>query len=282
VILTCFGDMLRVPGSAGSLEQMRARGADARVVYSPMDAVSLATGNPGKEVVFFGVGFETTVPTVAAALKEARRREVPNFSVLSAHKTIPGALAALASSPDLAVDGFLLPGHVSVILGAEPYRFLAEEHRVPCAIAGFEVTDILDAILALVTQARDGRAAVENRYHRVVRDEGNPVARALVASVFEPADAVWRGIGTIPGTGLAIRREYARWDARARFTDLDWEGLAAVPDPKACRCGAILRGAASPRDCPLFGNACTPVNPVGPCMVSSEGTCAAYYRYQLE
>jgi len=281
VVLTCFGDMMRVPGSAGSLEQIRARGTEARVVYSPMDALALAVEHPSKEVVFFGVGFETTTPTVAAALREAHRRGVPNFSVLAAHKTIPGALAALASASDLAVDGFLLPGHVSVILGETPYRFLAEEHGIACAIAGFEATDILDGVRALVEQIRDARPTVANRYHRVVRPDGNPTARALVDSVFVPADSIWRGIGLIPGTGLAIREEYAPWDARARFADLDWERFANVPEPRGCRCGEILKGALTPRDCPLFGRACTPARPVGPCMVSSEGTCAAYYRYQL-
>lgn len=281
VVLTSFGDMLRVPGSGGSLEQMKAKGADTRIVYSPMDAVHLAEALPGKEVIFFGIGFETTVPTVAAALAEARRRNVHNFSVLSAHKLIPPALAALATDPELAVDGFLLPGHVSVILGLEPYRFLAQEHRIPCVIAGFEATDILEALLLLVTQLAEGRAELENQYQRAVRSEGNPVARALMESVFLPGDAVWRGLGCIPGSGLAIRPEYAAWDARRKFEDVDWERFASVPEPRACRCGHVLKGIASPHDCPLFGRACTPEHPVGPCMVSSEGTCAAYYRYQI-
>ncbi|NLC58642.1 MAG: hydrogenase formation protein HypD [Armatimonadetes bacterium] len=280
VVLASFGDMLRVPGSTGSLETLKARGTETRVVYSPMDAVRLAAASPEKEVVFFGIGFETTVPTVAAALLEACRLGLRNFSVLSAHKRVPPALAALATDPELAVDGFLLPGHVSVILGLEPYRFLAEQHQIPCAIAGFEVTDILEGILHLVTQIADGRAALANQYPRVVRPEGNPTARALMERVFTPTDAVWRGIGPIAASGLALRPEFAPWDARQKFA-LDWDRFANVPEPPACRCGDILKGIASPHDCPLFGRGCTPARPIGPCMVSSEGTCAAYYRYQI-
>lgn len=282
VILTSFGDMQRVPGSAGSLLDLKARGVNTRVVYSPMDALELAASTPDQEVVFFGVGFETTVPTVAAVLLEARRRGVTNFSVYSAHKLVPPALAALATDPALAVDGFLLPGHVSVILGTEPYRFLVEERHIPCVIAGFEATDILQAIHRLTAQIHEGQAALENQYPRAVQAGGNPTARALTAQVFETTDAVWRGLGLMPGSGLAIRPEFAAWDARRKFTGLDWERYANVPEPRACRCGDILKGIATPRQCPLFGKTCNPLHPVGPCMVSSEGSCAAYYRYQLK
>jgi hydrogenase expression/formation protein HypD len=282
VVLASFGDMLRVPGSAGSMEVLRAQGVDARVVYSPMEALELAASLPHREVVFFGVGFETTAPASAAVLLEAQRRQIPNFSLFSAHKRIPPALALLASAPDLAVDGFLCPGHVSVVLGLDAYAFLAEEHHVPCVVAGFEATDILEGIRMLVAQIGEGRAAVENQYGRVVRREGNPKARRLMEEAFLPADAAWRGIGVIPESGLAIRPQLSPWDARKKFAaHLEWRRFEEVPEPKACRCGEVLKGVATPRQCGLFGDVCTPAHPVGPCMVSSEGTCAAYYRYGL-
>ncbi|MGQ9524328.1 MAG: hydrogenase formation protein HypD [Armatimonadota bacterium] len=277
VTVTTFGDMMRVPGTGGSLEHHRALGADVRMVYSPMDAVRTAAAEPDRHVLFIGVGFETTAPAVASSILEADRLGLPNFSVYCAHKLIPPALEVLAQAPDLGIDGFILPGHVSTILGVEPYRFLAEKCGKPCVITGFEPLDVLQGITMLLDRIHSGAPALEVQYSRAVRTEGNPKARQIMYRVFEPADALWRGIGMIPQSGLAIREEFSRFDALARFRD-------KLPEPQqdesgACMCGNILRGAASPPECPLFGTACTPASPVGPCMVSSEGTCAAYYRY---
>jgi hydrogenase expression/formation protein HypD len=276
VIAATFGDMMRVPGSDSSLEQERARGADVRVVYSPADAVELARRNPQREVIFFGVGFETTAPAVAMSVLEAKGDGVGNYSVFCAHKLIPPALAALVAAPDLAVKGFILPGHVSAIIGRRPYEFLARQHRVPCVIAGFEPVDVLQAVRMLLLQIAEGRAAVEIAYHRVVAPEGNPRARAVVSEVFEVTDARWRGLGEIPASGLGFNAAHASFDARRRV-----DVTAAPPvEPRGCRCGEVLRGAIHPEQCALFGCRCTPRAPVGPCMVSGEGACAARYRYR--
>ncbi|MHB0867070.1 MAG: hydrogenase formation protein HypD [Thermoleophilia bacterium] len=276
VIVTTFGDMLRVPGTRSGLTEARSHGADVRVVYSTLDALAIARDNPDREVIFFGVGFETTAPTVAAALMTARSESLANFSVLSAHKVVPPALAALCATPGLAVDAFLCPGHVTAIIGPDAYLPVTRDHGIPCVIAGFEPVDILQALIMLVDQAAEGRAKVELQYSRGVRPDGNPEARALMASVFEPVDAAWRGLGTIPGSGLAIRPEFAAHDAAARF-EVD---VSFSREPKGCICGAILTGLKGPRDCGLFGQTCTPSHPVGPCMVSSEGTCAAFFQYE--
>ncbi len=275
VVSATFGDMMKVPGSHSSLQREKAEGRDVRVVYSPLDAVAIAESEPGAAVVFLGVGFETTAPTVAAAVLSAAAKGLDNFSVLSVHKTVPLALEALVNDPDVAIDGFILPGHVSTIIGPEPYRRVAEAHGVPGVITGFEPIDVLHGVLLLARQVAQGRAEVEIGYRRGVMPEGNPTARARMEQVFEPCDAEWRGIGVIPGTGLRIREEYASFDAEKRFD-------VSPPEPEeipGCQCGDVLRGATLPYECRLFGKGCTPEHPVGPCMVSSEGSCAAYYRY---
>ncbi len=275
ITITTFGDMVRVPGSTTSLERERAAGADVRVVASTLDALAIARSDPAREVVFLGVGFETTTPTVAAAIGAARNEGIKNFSVLSAHKTVLPALAALLAGP-VALDGFLLPGHVSTIIGTDAYRPLLADAKVGGVIAGFEPTDMLEGIARLVAQVAHERPCVENAYPRAVAEEGNPRAAALVAECFEPCDAKWRGLGTIPASGLAIREAFATHDAARRFD------IAVEPtvEPAGCRCGAILTGTAEPADCLLFGTRCTPETPVGACMVSGEGTCAAHYQYR--
>jgi hydrogenase expression/formation protein HypD len=275
VTLTTFGDMVRVPGHRGSLATARAHGAEVRVIYSPIQAVELARAEPGREIVFIGVGFETTAPTVAAAIREAAEQRLPNFSVLCCHKLIPPAMAILLSSDDVRLDGFLCPGHVSVIIGSEAYRPLAEQFHRPFVVAGFEPTDILLGLLALVRQVEAGRAEVENTYVRTVRPEGNPQARALMAEVFETADSLWRGLGKLPASGLQVRAELRDYDAAAKFGLVIEQG----EEHEGCRCGEVLRGARRPQQCPSFGRACTPEDPLGPCMVSSEGACSAAYRY---
>jgi hydrogenase expression/formation protein HypD len=275
-LVATFGDMLRVPGSEATLERARAEGAALQVVYSPADALALARREPEREVVFLGVGFETTAPTVAWTIREAHLSGVANYSVLCAHKTMPQAMSALVRSGELGIDGFLCPGHVTTIIGPEAYEFLAREHGVPCVVAGFEPADIAAGIAMLLAQLAGGRAEVQVQYDRAVLPGGNPAAQAVIDEVFEPSDAEWRGLGVIPGSGLAIRPAFAGQDAERRYGALD------VPAPrprKGCICGAVLRGAKTPRDCPLFGDACTPGDPWGPCMVSSEGTCSAWYRY---
>lgn len=271
--IVTFGDLVRVPASRTSLAEERAAGADVRVVYSPADAVALAAAEPDREVVFVGIGFETTAPTVAASLLEARSRSLANFSVLSLHKTMPGPLRALLDLGETRLDGFILPGHVSVITGSDCYRFLAEEYGVGGVVAGFEAEDVLEALLMLVRQ-REPR--IEIGYTRAVRPEGNPVARAVMEQVFEPSDADWRGLGVIPGSGLRINAAFAGFDAARRF-EVD---PGEPQEPRGCRCGEVLRGILDPADCPLFGRRCTPETPVGACMVSSEGSCAARHRYQ--
>ena len=275
VIAATFGDMMRVPGSHSNLEQERARGADVRVVYSPADAVELARRNPERQVVFFGVGFETTAPAVAMSMLEAKSDGLTNYAVFCAHKLIPPALRALVEAPDLAVHGFILPGHVSAIIGSKPYQFIAREHHVPCVVAGFEPVDVLQAVRMLLLQVAEGRAEVEIAYGRAVSPDGNPRARAIVGDVFDVTDARWRGLGEVAASGLAVNPEHALFDARRR---LDVTPPPAV-EPKGCRCGEVLKGALVPEECALFGNRCTPRDPVGPCMVSSEGACAARYRY---
>ncbi len=275
VIVTTFGDMMKVPGSYSSLTREKADGRDVRIVYSPLDALDLAEKNPDKQVVFIGVGFETTVPIIASAVETAAKRGIENFSVFSAHKTVPEALRALVNDPDVQIGGFILPGHVSTIIGLEPYRFLAEEYHVPSVITGFEPVDVLQGIYMLVKQIAEGRAAVEIAYTRGVMPEGNVAAVQKMNEVFEPADAEWRGIGVIPNTGLKIREAFAAYDALKKIP-------VTPPEPReirGCQCGEVLRGVTLPFECKLFAKACTPEHPIGPCMVSSEGSCAAYYRY---
>jgi len=275
VTIATFGDMIRVPGGSSTLAKERGAGKDVRVVYSPLDAVEWAKNNPDRQVVFLGVGFETTAPSVAAAILTARREGVGNFSVLASHKVMPEPMAALTAG-ELKIDGYICPAHVSAIIGVDGYRPLAETYGVPCVVTGFEPLDVLRGVTMLVAQVADGRAEVENEYDRVVLADGNPKARAMLAEVFEPCDAVWRGIGTIPNSGLRIRAAFADFNASIRHGVPISEGDNEHP---ACRCGAILKGLAEPTDCKLFATACTPDNPIGACMVSSEGSCAAEYRY---
>lgn len=279
VILTTYGDLMRVPGSTPGdhLQRRRALGADVRWVYSPMDALDLAAERPEKQVVFLGVGFETTAPGTALAVLEARRRGLTNFSLLSLLKQTEPALRALIARPDFRVDGFLCPGHVATIVGAEAFRFLPEEYGLPAVVSGFETGDLLGAIYALLVQLQDGTSRLENEYTRAVRPEGNPAAQALMRQVLEPVDDVWRGLGTIPASGLGLRRSFEAFDAARRFPFHPQEKERST----GCRCGQIICGQLRPQDCPLFGKACRPEQPVGPCMVSSEGACAAAYKYAI-
>jgi len=273
VTVATFGDLIRVPASRTSLAVARAAGADVRVVYSARDAVDLAAAQPSREVVFVGIGFETTAPTTAASILEARRRGVHNFSVLAVHKTMPPALRALLDLGETPVTGFLLPGHVSVITGSACFDFLATDYGVAGVVAGFEPGDILEALLML---ARQTTPAVDNQYMRAVKPRGNAVAQEVMRRVYEPRDADWRGLGVIPGSGLGLRAEFADYDAALRFPVATGEPL----EPVGCRCGEVLRGLTDPADCALFGRRCTPQEPVGACMVSSEGACAARYRFR--
>ena len=277
VILATFGDMMRVPGSKKSLFNAKAEGGDVRVVYSPLDALKIAEDNSGKKVVFFATGFETTSPSVAGTIIEAERKGVGNFYIYSVHKTVPPALKALLDSGEVRVNGFILPGHVSTVIGSAPYGFIASDYRKPSVITGFDAGDILSGIRMILEQLASGKAEVEIQYKRVVRREGNPRAVAVLNKCFEPDDAQWRGIGTIPMSGLKLREEFRHRDIRSVFV-LD------VPEAEdhatACSCGEVLKGVKIPTDCKLFGKACTPDRPVGPCMVSSEGSCAAYYKYK--
>jgi len=275
VILATFGDLVRVPGSNGkNLAEARAEGAQVEIVYSPADALKIAESTD-RPVIFPAIGFETTIPVIAATVLEARQKKLGNFMLLVSHKVVPPALDALLGDPDLAVDGLLCPGHVSAIIGEQAYQPITEQFHIPCVIAGFEPIDILSAVYRIVSQARQGRAEVENTYNRVVTKNGNARARAMIDLVFEPCDADWRGLGSIPGSGLALRAEFKDHDARKYF-DLK---PVSVPEPRGCRCGEILTGKVKPPQCPLFNTRCTPTAPVGPCMVSSEGTCAAYSKY---
>jgi hydrogenase expression/formation protein HypD len=276
-VIATFGDMMRVPGSSSSLERERASGRDVRVVFSTLDALKLAGSNPDKKIVFLGVGFETTAPTVAASILEARKGGLNNYSVLSSHKVMPPAMEALSAKErgDVRIDGYICPGHVSAVIGTRFYEKLAREYGIGCVVSGFEPMDVLQSILMLVRQARDRRPKVEVQYSRVVKPGGNPRAMAVLDEVFEPADAEWRGLGMIPGSGLKIRAAFADWDAEKRLP----VEVEPVREPKGCRCGDVLRGKIRPTECPLFAKACSPEEPVGACMVSSEGTCAAYFRF---
>ena len=275
VILATFGDMMRVPGSQETMLEARSEGADIRVLYSPLEALTLARQNTRGQVVFFGTGFETTSPLIAGTLAHAEESGVGNFSVYAAFKLVPPALRALLDSPDVMVDGFILPGHVSAIIGKKPYEFVASQYHVPSVITGFEAKEIIEGILMIVRQIVQKKAIIEIQYRSVVRELGNPRAVMLLQKYFEPADAYWRGIGTIPDSGLVLKDPYASFDARRKFS----LPVMETKEPDLCSCGDILRGVKVPTECPLFGTACTPESPVGPCMVSTEGSCAAYYKY---
>ena len=275
VTIATFGDMTRVPGSTSSLLAEQAAGRSIEIVYSPLDALALAQANPTRQIVFVGVGFETTTPLVARAVKRAADMGLSNFSIFAAHKNMPGALEAIVADPQLKVDALILPGHVSTIIGAEPYRFLAQRYGIPGVITGFEPVDVLQGIAMIMRQLHEGRAEIEIAYARGVMPEGNPHAVAAIDEVFETCTANWRGLGDIPGSGYRLRDQFAQFDAVRRFQPT----IEPTIEPRGCRCGDVLRGIMAPSDCPLFRKACTPENPIGPCMVSSEGSCAAYYRY---
>jgi hydrogenase expression/formation protein HypD len=275
VIFTSFGDMLRVPGSDCDLQQVRARGGEVRVVYSPLDALELALKHPDKQVVFFAVGFETTAPANAMAVWRARELGIRNFSVLVSHVTVPPAMIAILDAPDNRVQGFLAAGHVCTVMGWTEYEPVAARYRVPIVVTGFEPVDLLEGMYLAVRQLEEGRHEVENQYVRSVRRDGTLPARDLVAKVFRLVDRKWRGIGEIPGSGLALREEFADFDAEYRFG----LGDMRVEEPAECRAGDVLRGRLKPFQCPAFGGRCTPEHPLGAPMVSSEGACAAYYNY---
>ncbi len=275
VTIATYGDMIRVPGKRGSLEQARAMGASVRVMTSAMDALKLARAEPHTQVVFAAVGFETTTPPTADVLIRAERDGVANLFVMTAHKLVVPAMLALLASGEVQLDGFLCPGHVSVIIGANAYRPVVEQYRKPCVVAGFEAAQMLAGLTEIVEQTADGRAELGNVYGAAVRGEGNAAAQRLFDEVFEVGDADWRSIGVIPGSGLVLNAKYRKFDAAERF------GVQFGPDnaTPGCKCGEVIRGLQDPYDCPLFGKACTPQRPIGPCMVSSEGSCQAYYKY---
>ncbi len=276
VIFTCFGDMLRIPGSDGSLLDAKAEGADVRMVYSPLDALRIAKANPESQVVFYAIGFETTAPSTALTLRRAKAEGVENFSVMCSHVTIVPPLRALLDSPDLRLDGFIGPGHVSTVVGARPFEFIPREYGKPIVVAGFEPLDVLQAVLMILRQLSEGRCEVENQYKRVVPYEGNLRALEVMSEVFELRPHFeWRGMGFISQSGLKLSEAYAGFDAERRWSV---PGVR-VADPKACQCGEVLKGVIKPFECRVFGSACTPERPIGTCMVSSEGACAAYYNY---
>ena len=277
LIITTYGDMVRVPGSTpgDNLARRRALGARVEVVYSPVDAVTIARENPDREVVFLGVGFETTAPGTAAAVLTAKEKGVKNFSLFSMLKTVEPALRALIASEGFNVQGFLCPGHVATIIGEEGFAFLPRDYALPAVISGFEPEDILSSVYLLCRQLAEGKSLVQNEYRRAVAPQGNPLARAMMDRCFAPRRDLWRGLGAIEASGLALREAFSDYDAEKKF------GVEyAAARPTACRCGEVITGKLSPAQCPLFGRRCTPEDPVGPCMVSSEGACAAHYKYQ--
>jgi len=275
VIIATFGDMLKVPGSHSSLQEVKANGADVRMVYSTMDALKIAEDNPGKSVVFLGIGFETTAPTIAASILQAEENGIKNYYVLSLHKLCPPVIRAVLDSGEVKLHGLICPGHVSAIIGSHPWEFIAQDYGIPCVVSGFEPLDILQCVNMLVAQIENSESKVEIAYRRGVHPEGNQQAIKLMEEVFETCPAEWRGIGEVPDSGLKVRKEYQPFDAEVAF-DID---PGSPYEPEGCICGDILRGVKTPLDCRLFGKVCTPESPVGPCMVSSEGSCSAYYLY---
>ena len=285
VILTTFGDAMRVPGTRTSLMQARAAGCDIRMVYSPLDAVELARRNPTHEVVFFGLGFETTAPSTALSIQQAARERLTNFSVFCNHITVPPPIKVLLDDPHMVLDGFVGPGHVSMVIGIHPYDFIARDYGKPLVVAGFEPLDILQSVLMVLRQIRDGRAEIENQYARVVPEHGNPVSLAAIADVYEVRPSFeWRGLGEIDASGLRIRPRYAAFDAEEKFgigyaVARDAKARLPEAEPEGCACGAVMTGRLKPTQCPQFGQGCTPDTPLGALMVSSEGACAAYWHY---
>ena len=277
VILTTFGDAIRVPGSKKSLLQAKAEGADIRIVYSPMDALDIAVKNPGKDVVFFALGFETTMPSTALTVQEAKKQEVLNFSILCNHITIPQTLKALLDTDNLNLDAFIGPGHVNMIIGTEVYGFIVNQYKKPIVVSGFEPLDILQSISMLIKQLLENRCEIENQYKRVVSKKGNIIAQEAINNVYQIKEySEWRGLGLIPESGVMLRNKYELYDAEKKY-DLK---TVNTPDPEKCQCGEVLQGFIKPYECKLFGKECTPHNPIGALMVSSEGSCAAYYNYK--
>ena len=280
VIFTTFGDAMRVPGHRKSLLQAKAGGADIRIVYSPLDALELARRNPGHEVVFFGLGFETTTPATALSIQQAAREGLGNFSVFCNHVTVPEPIRALLGDPDMTLDGFIGPGHVSMVIGIHPYDFVAQDFGKPLVVAGFEPTDLLQSVLMVLTQIAEGRAEIENQYARVVPEHGNPASLAAIADVYERRPSFeWRGLGEIDASGLRIKARYAAFDAEEKFGIGYAAGTRNVPETPGCACGSVMMGKIKPPQCPQFGRGCTPEMPLGALMVSSEGACAAYWTY---
>ncbi len=280
VIFTTFGDAMRVPGRRKSLLQAKADGADIRMVYSPLDALELARRNPEREVVFFGLGFETTTPSTALSIQQAAREDLTNFSVFCNHITVPPPIKALLDDPQMILDGFVGPGHVSMVIGVHPYDFIAQDYGKPIVVAGFEPLDLLQSVVMVLKQIRDGRAEVENQYSRIVPEHGNPVSLAAIEDVYERRPSFeWRGLGEIEESGLRIREKYAAFDAEAKFEIGYGAGSRETAEAEGCECGAVMTGRLKPVQCPQFGRGCTPEMPLGALMVSSEGACAAYYQY---
>ncbi|MCX7836160.1 MAG: hydrogenase formation protein HypD [bacterium] len=277
VVVFTFGDMLRVPGTQSTLQREMSRGAKVKIVYSPLESIIYAKTHPKQQIVFIGVGFETTLPILAATIQRAKFENLLNFSMLVAGKLVPPAMAALMEDPNVQIDGFICPGHVSTIIGAQSYEFLVKQYSIPCVITGFLPTDIAEGILLLLKQLSSNRSQVEIQYTRAVSWSGNISALQLMDEVFEPVDSEWRGIGLIPRSGVQFKEEYIGYDAIRRF-QISLERNAEMP--KGCSCGDVMKGILLPFECPIFGNLCTPTHPVGPCMVSSEGACAAYYHYE--
>lgn len=276
IIIVTFGDMMKVPGSESSLAKEKAAGADIRTCYSPMDAIEMAETNPTKQIVFLGIGFETTAPAVASAILSANQKRLTNFSVLSSHKTMPLAMKAILDAEEVLIDGFICPGHVSSITGKKIYEFIPQNYGIPCVISGFEPVDILESIYLLIRQINKQEPTVQIQYKRAVRSKGNIKAMHIMNEVFEPCDMPWRGLGLIPGSGLKIRKHYELFDAEKRFpTD-----LPTSKEFPGCSCGDVMRGVKTPEQCPLFGKVCFPDNPKGACMVSVEGTCSTWYKYK--
>ena len=278
VRVAIFGDLFRVPGTDGSLSDASSRGAKVDVVYSPMDALDIAKNNPEETVVFLGVGFETTTPAIAATIMAAKNQNISNFSVFSTQKIMGPPMHALLGDPELKIDALLCPGHVSSIVGVKEWESIASNYGLACVVAGFETADLLNSLIMLARQIGKNDIKVENSYSRAVSYEGNPRAQQMVYQIFEPTDTLWRGLGKIPGSGLKIKKEYEEFDAEVKFNIT----LPEVEEAKGCKCGDILKGLNTPKECPLFAKRCTPQNPIGPCMVSSEGTCAAYHKYGLD
>lgn len=275
VIITTFGDMIRVPGTNSSLEKEKGNGADVRIIYSPSEALRIARENPAREVVFLAIGFETTSPLIAASLLDAQKEKIDNFYIFSSHKLIPPAMEALSKSKEVRIDGFICPGHVSVTIGSNAYKFIAQKYNVPCVIGGFEPLDVLQSIYMLLKQIKEKRVEVEIEYFRAVHPQGNRIAQELIAEVFEVSDVMWRGLGTIPKSGLRLKRKFYDYDAEREFRPK----VKRSKENPDCACGEVLRGAKKPTQCKLYKKVCNPEEPYGPCMVSSEGTCAAYYKY---